>query len=80
MDLKKLKSQYKDFKKEFESDYVDSRKDFQDFINLYPFKENPDQIDSLTPDDIFNPGNVSFLYYIEFKLKDFGMIRVGSVP
>ena len=78
MDLTILKSEVEIFQKDFEKEYDDMKKDFQDFLNLYPFKDHPERIDSLDPEDIFNPGNPSFLYYIEHRLRDFGNIRVGQ--
>ncbi|MDP1551968.1 MAG: DUF3578 domain-containing protein, partial [Methanobacteriaceae archaeon] len=78
MDLDKLKSEIIKYQKDFEDEFNESKKDFNEFLRLYPFKENPEKIDSLTKDDIFKKGHSSFLYYIEFKLKDFGRIRLGS--
>lgn len=58
-----------------------SREKYDEFIRLYPFKEHPEKIDSLSPDEIYNPGkkpHLYFFYFIEFGLKDFGMVRVGN--
>jgi hypothetical protein len=49
------------------------------FLKAYPFRDRPDDIDLLTSDKIYNPGDKqTFLYWIEFGLRDLGHIRVGS--
>ena len=49
------------------------------FLKAYPFRDQPDDIDLLVPDKIYNPGDKqTFLYWIEFGLRDLGHIRVGS--
>ncbi len=79
MEINELNSKAENFKKEFEEDFGDSRSYYEDFINLYPFKDHPEKIDLLFPEDIYNPGKKPyFIYYIEFKLKDFGAIKVGT--
>lgn len=49
------------------------------FLKAYPFRDRSDDIDSLKPHEIYKPGDKqTFLYWIEFKLRDLGHIRVGS--
>lgn len=51
----------------------------EDFLRLYPFRDKPEEIDKLAPNSIYQKGNYNtFLYYIEFGLKDLGRIRVGN--
>ena len=50
-----------------------------EFIEKFPYRENPELIDKLTPDEIYKPGEkVSFLNYIEHKLQPLGHISLGS--
>ncbi|MBP2046738.1 AAA family ATPase [Methanobacterium aggregans] len=79
MDITELNSKAENFKKEFEEDFKDSRGYYEEFLSLYPYKEHPETIDSITPEIIYNPGKKPyFLYFIEFGLKDFGLLRCGS--
>jgi len=79
MDITELNSKAENFKKEFEEDFKDSRGYYEEFLSLYPYKEHPETIDSITPETIYNPGKKPyFLYCIEFGLKDFGLLRCGS--
>lgn len=73
----KLKQKAKTFKENFKEEYKDLEDIYDEFINLYPFKEHPEKIDSITSEDIYNPGKKPyFLYYIERKLP--GSLRVGN--
>lgn len=79
LDIEKLQKKVLKFEKSFESRYEDSKKIYDEFISLYPFKEHPIQIDNLKPKDIYNPGKAPyFLYYLEHKLRDFGNIGIGQ--
>lgn len=51
-----------------------------DFLRSYPFRECPEEIEALTPEQIYNPGTKQdyFLGWIEFKLKNLGRIFTGS--
>jgi hypothetical protein len=51
-----------------------------EFLKKFPYRENPEQIDTLTPDQIYNPGKEGgyFINYIEHKLMPLGHISVGS--
>lgn len=41
------------------------------FLKAYPFRDRSDDIDSLKPHEIYKPGDKqTFLYWIEFKLRD----------
>ncbi|MHA1654383.1 MAG: hypothetical protein ACTSVT_10380 [Candidatus Thorarchaeota archaeon] len=50
------------------------------FHHRFPFRIEPDAIDSLTRDDIYAPGISKdyFFYWLEFKLGVLGRISVGS--
>jgi|DewCreStandDraft_4_1066084.scaffolds.fasta_scaffold02608_3 hypothetical protein len=50
----------------------------REFLKIYPFRTNPAEIDNLTPDMIFNPGQDYFLKWIEHKLVDLCHIGTGS--
>ena len=79
MDINELNSEAENFKKEFEANFEESREDYKKFLSLYPYKEHPEMIDSIIPESIYNPGEKPyFLYCIEFGLKEFGAIRVGT--
>jgi len=79
MDIKELNSKAENFKKEFEEKFKESREDYKEFLSLYPYKEHRENINSITPETIYNPGKKPyFLYYIEFKLKEHGAIKVGT--
>ena len=53
------------------------------FLEYFPFKEHPEYIDNLAPDDIFrkerNASNNSFLYWIAFKARPLGGIGIRSL-
>ena len=52
---------------------------WREFIKRFPFREEPEAIDSLTPEDVYNPGvGGYFLDYVEHKLKALGHIYVPS--
>ncbi len=75
----KLKSDLEEFKKKNRDIVEKAWKKHNEFLRRYPFREQPEGIDSLTPDKIYNPGDKdTFLYWIEFGLKELGHIRVGS--
>lgn len=69
----------KKFKIKIEEDLKKDKEIYTEFLKLYPFKEHPEKIDSITAKDVYDPGNKPyFLYFIEFGLKEFGRIRVGN--
>ncbi|MCM8826886.1 MAG: hypothetical protein NC904_05135 [Candidatus Omnitrophica bacterium] len=50
-----------------------------EFRKKFPYREKPDMIDEITPDEIYNPGKEGyFFHYIEHKLKPLGYIHVPS--
>lgn len=51
---------------------------YKEFLKLYPFREHPENIELLKPEDIYNPGKNYFFLWIEFKLRGLGGIRIGS--
>ena len=51
----------------------------EEFLRKFPFRDHPEEIDKLTPEDLYNPGKRNyFFYYIEHKLRALGHIRIGS--
>ena len=50
----------------------------EQFRKKYPFKDNPDSIEDLTPDDLFKKGEDYFFKWIEFKLRPLGRIALGG--
>lgn len=49
------------------------------FLERFPFRSHPERIDELKPEDVYNPGLKDyFFYYLEFKLRLLGKIRLGS--
>lgn len=52
---------------------------WKEFVSRFPFREKPELIDNLTPDDVYNPGVSGYFFdYIEHKLKPLGHIYVPS--
>lgn len=53
--------------------------DHAEFLKAFPLRQNPSRIDSLTPEDLYNPGTGGyFFYWIEHRLKPLGHLRLGS--
>lgn len=56
-------------------------RDHKEFLKLYPFREHPEQIDELTPEKVYNPGQRDrdyFFHWIEHRLKAFAHLGIGS--
>lgn len=52
---------------------------WKEFINRFPFREKPELIDNLTPEDVYNPGVSGYFFdYIEHRLKPLGHIYLPS--
>lgn len=64
MDINKINLEAKKYYRYFKNESEKLMEVFEEFITLYPSHEYPEKIDSLEPDDIYNTGNPSFLYYI----------------
>ena len=79
MDLKVLKLNAEKYFENSKEKLEIQMEKFNEFLNLYPFHKNPEIIDSLLPDDIYNPGKIYFLKYIEHSLNQFGIINMGNV-
>lgn len=48
------------------------------FSERYPWRKQPQRIDSLTPEDLYNPGHPGYFFdWIEHKLKGLGHIYIG---
>jgi hypothetical protein len=82
--LSSVNEQLSEAREKVEADYSENIKETwhvwkEEFIKKFPFREKPELIDNLTPDDVYNPGiSGYFLDYIEHKLKNFGHIHVPS--
>lgn len=51
----------------------------KEFLKLYPYGEDPEAIDLLTPERVYDPGSDDYFFlWIEHKLRDIGRIRIGS--
>jgi len=48
------------------------------FREKYSFKDDPNSIDRLTPDDVYKKGGDYFFRWIEFRLRPLGSIAIGS--
>ena len=48
------------------------------FRKKYPFRDDPESIDRLKPDDLFKKGGDYFFRWIEFTLRSLGRIALGS--
>lgn len=75
-----LTEKLREFEKESQEHLVAALKLHQGFLELYPFRDRPEEIETLTPELVYNPGAGSdyFLRWIEFKLKNLGRIAVGN--
>ena len=74
-----------EYAREFDSRIDEKRKvkeawkHYKEFIRRFPFREKPEKIDELTPEELYNPGSRNyFFYYVEHKLKELGHLRIGS--
>lgn len=78
--LAELKREFAKFSRESAAPIKtrDAWKKHEEFLRLYPFREDPTKIDELAPDRIYNPGDEYFFYWIEHGLKDIGRVGVGS--
>ncbi len=52
------------------------------FLTYFPFRKNPEEINNLTENDLYNPGYVDnkayFFYWVEHKTRDLGRYSIGS--
>lgn len=62
------------------SDHEECMEKYTEFLKLFPFKEQPETIDKLTVQQIYNPGGDKnyFFNYLEHKLRGLGALSVGS--
>ena len=73
-----VKKQEKDLKI-YEAIVNDTWKVHAEFLEKFPFREHPNLIDNLTPEDLYDPGKPKyFFYYIEHGLKPLGHVFVPS--
>jgi len=78
MDEENLKADLEEFERKNKGKIEKAWKKHNEFLRQYPFREQPENIDLLTSDKIYNLGDKNtFLYWIEFGLKELGHIRVG---
>ncbi|MBU4369301.1 hypothetical protein KKG58_00890 [Patescibacteria group bacterium] len=66
-----LEAKIENFEKnqKYKRDVEDGWEKHAEFLSRYPFRKNPEQIDNLSPQDIYNPGGEYFFDWIEHKLK-----------
>lgn len=80
--LEKFKEEVKKHEKNLEDLENSVKKAWEkhsEFLEKFPFRENPEAIDELTPTKLYEPGTPhTFLDYLEFKLKPLGAITVWS--
>lgn len=50
----------------------------KEFRRKYPFRDDPESINRLTPDDLFKVGEDYFFRWIEHTLRPLGSITLGS--
>ena len=85
MNITELSQKLRDFRKESEAQKEINRTDkalvnLKKFVNRYPFREKPTEIQNLKPKEIFNPNQGDkdyFFYWIQYPLKALGHIFVG---
>jgi len=75
-----IKNKTKEFREKFEPKVAKAWRKHKKFLELFPFRKDPENIELLTSEKIYNPpgDKTTFLYWIEFGLKDLGHLRVGS--
>lgn len=74
-----MEAKLREFEREHKKNLVEAMKLHSEFLQRYPFREHPERIEQLTPEEVYNPGAQDyFLGWIEFKLKRLGRIAVGS--
>lgn len=67
--------------KSFELLNAKTWKEHEEFLKLFPFREHPEQIDKMTSEKLYNPGQRDrkyFFHWIEFRLRDFAHLGIGS--
>lgn len=84
MDFKDLKSKIKEFEK-IDKDRNKFNKNIwkkhSEFLKVFPFRKNPESIDKLTPQQIYNPyveDKKYFFYWIDYGLRRLGHITIGG--
>lgn len=71
----------KSFEKEKKEELDKIKKNLDEFLKKFDFKEHPEKIDELKKEDIYNPKAEKrdyFLYWIEHKLENLASLKVGS--
>jgi len=74
-----IKEKFEEFKKneKIKKEINEALKNLEDFLTKFPFKNNPEKIDELTPDKIYKKGNKNtFLYWILDGLEKLGGTRI----
>jgi hypothetical protein len=70
-----IKEKFEEFKKneKIKKEINEALKNLEDFLTKFPFKNNPEKIDELTPDKIYEKENENtFLYWILDRLEKLG--------
>ncbi|MCX8193668.1 MAG: hypothetical protein N3G77_07670, partial [Nitrososphaeria archaeon] len=65
---------------EFNEEVRKDREALKDFLERYPFRQNPELIDRLTPESLYNPSGPRdyFFHFLLSKVNRVGFIRVRS--
>lgn len=76
---RELEAKLREFERKNQKSVEEAIKIHAEFVQRYPFREQPEKIEELTSEKIYNPRTQDyFLGWIEFKLKGLGRIFTGS--
>lgn len=65
--------------KEFEKSVNSAWEKHAEFLGKFPFRENPDAINKLTPKELYKPGGLDYFFlYLEHRTKPLGAIAAPS--
>ena len=83
MEITEIIERAKEFDKggKYKKQIDQALKDLSDFYKMFPFRIEPSQIDSLTPQQLYNPGagdRQYFFYWTEHKLRPLGRYGIGG--
>ena len=76
MDLNKLASIF-DKGGEIKSEVEEARKEHRKFLKVFPFRNKPEKIDELRPEDLYNPGIGTKDYF--FWWMEYGLSKLGRI-
>ena len=81
MEIERILSSAKEFDKDgtWKKKIEDASQGHEKFLSLYPFRKQPERINLVTPERLYNPGTDDYFFlWIEHRLKNLGHIRIGS--